>query len=735
VKALQARAVSNTAPLNGQVLRYNGTEWAPATIGGGGFSLPFVANENNAATLFNINNAGDGTSIEGANASTTSSIAAVRGIVSSTSPGGFSSALRGINAGTGGLGIGVWGSQNGSGWGVYGVTPTGLGVYGNSSGAGTGVYANSSSGTGLQATSNNGIAANISIFNNANNNNVINAGTVGGGVVLDATSQTGVAVNAASALNSGVRGSTAATSGAGLIGFNNAGGEAVVGLTTSNIAGAVVGRNDGGGYGVRGFISTSTSGTGIGVYGQVGLNNSTGRAGRFVNSNQTNTTGNTFEVETNGNGNIPDNTQGNASSFLVNNTNSVAAAVRGEVKTIFANFGAAGIFGNSSGTGGFAGLFYSSNTTGNGNSLIALTDGNGDAIRANAGRNGDGVETNVDGTGNALYAWVPTFSDGRAGKFDIFNNANTNDVITVTTVGNGTAGNFKVDRVLGTSPAVKGEVNSQFSNFGTAGVYGISSGTGGFAGLFHASNPAGNAPAVIAIAEGFGNGVTANAANNGDGVESTVDGTGNAVYAWVPNFSNGKAARFVNYNAGNLNAVITAETRSGGDLAVFKANDPAVNVARINAAGKGFFNGGTQSSGADVAEAFDVLGNAAGYEAGDVLIISVEKDRAVEKSGEPYSSLIAGVYATRPGVLLTEEHIDSDLAGKVPMGVVGVIPTKVCLEGGAIKRGDMLVTSSQPGVAMKADPDKVKIGQVLGKALQDYTGTAVGKIKVLVSVK
>ena len=471
------------------------------------------------------------------------------------------------------------------------------------------------------------------------------------------------------------------------------------------------------------------------MYGQVGLNNSTGRAGRFVNSNQTNTTGNTFEVETNGNGNIPDNTQGNASSFLVNNTNSVAAAVRGEVKTIFANFGAAGIFGNSSGTGGFAGLFYSSNTTGNGNSLIALTDGNGDAIRANAGRNGDGVETNVDGTGNALYAWVPTFSDGRAGKFDIFNNANTNDVITVTTVGNGTAGNFKVDRVLGTSPAVKGEVNSQFSNFGTAGVYGISSGTGGFAGLFHASNPAGNAPAVIAIAEGFGNGVTANAANNGDGVESTVDGTGNAVYAWVPNFSNGKAARFVNYNAGNLNAVITAETRSGGDLAVFKANDPAVNVARINAAGKGFFNGGTQSSGADVAEAFDVLGNAAGYEAGDVLIISVEKDRAVEKSGEPYSSLIAGVYATRPGVLLTEEHIDSDLAGKVPMGVVGVIPTKVCLEGGAIKRGDMLVTSSQPGVAMKADPDKVKIGQVLGKALQDYTGTAVGKIKVLVSVK
>jgi hypothetical protein len=71
----------------------------------------------------------------------------------------------------------------------------------------------------------------------------------------------------------------------------------------------------------------------------------------------------------------------------------------------------------------------------------------------------------------------------------------------------------------------------------------------------------------------------------------------------------------------------------------------------------------------------------------------------------------------------------------VPMGVIGVIPTKVCLEGGAIKRGDMLVTSSIPGVAMKADPDKVKVGQVIGKALQDYSGATVGKITVLVSIK
>ena len=47
----------------------------------------------------------------------------------------------------------------------------------------------------------------------------------------------------------------------------------------------------------------------------------------------------------------------------------------------------------------------------------------------------------------------------------------------------------------------------------------------------------------------------------------------------------------------------------------------------------------------------------------------------------------------------------------------------------------MIVTSSQQGVAMKADPEKVKVGQVLGKALQDYNQAGVGKINVLISVK
>jgi hypothetical protein len=59
-----------------------------------------------------------GTAVEGRSDSTASEATAINGVITSTSPGGFSSAVRGQNNGTGGLGLGVWASHNGSGWGV-----------------------------------------------------------------------------------------------------------------------------------------------------------------------------------------------------------------------------------------------------------------------------------------------------------------------------------------------------------------------------------------------------------------------------------------------------------------------------------------------------------------------------------------------------------------------------------------------------------------------------------------
>ncbi len=96
------------------------------------------------AVLWAHNTAASGSTsyaLRGETNTTSSSAAAVYGRITSTSPGGFSAGVRGVNEGTGGNGIGVWGSQNGGGWGLYGTSVTGYGGYLTASSAGgSGLY-------------------------------------------------------------------------------------------------------------------------------------------------------------------------------------------------------------------------------------------------------------------------------------------------------------------------------------------------------------------------------------------------------------------------------------------------------------------------------------------------------------------------------------------------------------------------------------------------------------------
>lgn len=104
-------------------------------------------------------NQGDAAGVRGVTYSDAGGAAAVVGHVASTSPGGYSAGVRGINEGTGGNGIGVWGSQNGSGWGVYGTSVDGTGVLGEAAGTtgyGVGVLGWSGSGVGVVAQSDSG---------------------------------------------------------------------------------------------------------------------------------------------------------------------------------------------------------------------------------------------------------------------------------------------------------------------------------------------------------------------------------------------------------------------------------------------------------------------------------------------------------------------------------------------------------------------------------------------------
>ncbi|MFZ0882583.1 MAG: hypothetical protein WAN14_04230 [Candidatus Acidiferrales bacterium] len=169
------------------------------------------------------------------------------------------------------------------------------------------------------------------------------------------------------------------------------------------------------------------------------------------------------------------------------------------------------------------------------------------------------------------------------------------------------------------------------------------------------------------------------------------------------------------------------------------ADDPATyktyTRARIDSTGKGFFDGGTQTGGADFAESVGTAAPKAKYEPGDVLVIDTRADRRFALSSAPYSTLVAGVYSTKPGVT-GSEHTSEDpkLAAEIPMAVVGIVPCNVSAENGAISRGDLLVTSSTRGYAMRGSDAAKLTGAVIGKALQPLA-SGKGKIEVLVTLR
>jgi hypothetical protein len=143
--------------------------------------------------------------------------------------------------------------------------------------------------------------------------------------------------------------------------------------------------------------------------------------------------------------------------------------------------------------------------------------------------------------------------------------------------------------------------------------------------------------------------------------------------------------------------------------------------------------GGT--CGGDYAESVDVSGNRISYEPGDVLVISGDAASDVTKSTEAYSTLVAGIYSTKPAVVGRRQISDPrPNKTEIPMAMVGIVPTKVSAENGPIDRGDLLVTSSTRGYAMKGTDRDRMLGAVIGKALGNLDfGKAV--IEVLVTLQ
>lgn len=137
--------------------------------------------------------------------------------------------------------------------------------------------------------------------------------------------------------------------------------------------------------------------------------------------------------------------------------------------------------------------------------------------------------------------------------------------------------------------------------------------------------------------------------------------------------------------------------------------------------------------GGDYAEAVETTELKAKYEPGDVLVISAESEGKVQKSSEPYATNVSGIYATKPGVVGKRDSI-AKVSDDIPMAMVGIVPTKVSAENGAIHPGDLLVSSSHVGYAMKGTDRNKMLGAVIGKAMGTLEN-GTGAIEVLVTLQ
>jgi hypothetical protein len=577
---------------------------------------------------------------------------------------------------------------------------------------------------------------------------------------------TGPAISASGA--TGISSTTSSANGIAVLGTTSDGGAGTI--SNSGIEGSSLS-----GHGASGLTATgdgiygSASTTGVAVHGVTTANATTARAGLFENLGTT-TSGNVLESRALG--------TGDAGYFQINNATSTA---NGAVEGTTNGLGSAGSFSitNSSSNAstvaattsgiGNAGSFQITNSTSAAPALLASTSTTASGATAIYGwsSNASGTSTGVlgqsEGVGSSAVIGLSNNTSGSG--VGVFGRSRGTTGIGILGQTDGTTGGSigirgftsNTTTSSGTFVGVQGDCNTPSANgygvfgqilnagpgrgvFGQTGgsgfgVYGINtsvtagSGTGvygqGAFGLQGATTFNGGFGAFGTASGGTGYGVF--------GTTGSTAGTGTGVYAQMggtsPTVIGSSNALIANY-AGS-----TASSTTSNNIAIFTFG--STREFRFANNGQAFTvtGGAWNSGGADLAEAFDVVGTKSTYEPGDVLVLSASAVYHLDKCSVPYCNRVAGVYATAPGVVLGFDGVNGDsamLSAKVPMGVIGVLPTKVCGENGAIAIGDLLVTSSTPGCAMKGDEDKLRFGNILGKAMEPFNGKGTRVIKVLV---
>jgi len=166
---------------------------------------------------------------------------------------------------------------------------------------------------------------------------------------------------------------------------------------------------------------------------------------------------------------------------------------------------------------------------------------------------------------------------------------------------------------------------------------------------------------------------------------------------------------------------------SGDFIAAFNKDASPQLKFRVGGKGDVWTRDGYYTISQDFAEMLPAVD---GLAPGDVLIIG--PDGKLTRSSEPFQTSVAGVYSTAPGLVAGMPET-GPVPGSIPLAMTGIAPVKVSAENGAIRPGDLLVTSATAGHAMKAGPNPPQ-GAVIGKALAQLT-SGTGVIKMLATLQ
>lgn len=129
------------------------------------------------------------------------------------------------------------------------------------------------------------------------------------------------------------------------------------------------------------------------------------------------------------------------------------------------------------------------------------------------------------------------------------------------------------------------------------------------------------------------------------------------------------------------------------------------------------------SSYGDVAEFFEVSNNIRQPEPGDIVSISANNAQTFSLTDQANDPLIAGVISANPSVFINNPDKGE------PIALTGRVQVKVNMEGGTIKPGDPITSSSTLAEGMKMNTK----GTIVGYALEAYDGHSgeTGKIWIL----